>query len=273
MAAPAAARLVSVSSDPELGDTLVAADGIALHRRVWPASSPRAVAVLVHGFAGSTVDAAVVRQAEALRAGGLSVVCYDSRGHGRSGGVCTFGYLETQDVAAAVESARAGGLPVVLVGASMGAVAALAYAASGDTGVAGVVAISAPACWRRPHSAQGLLLYAATRTPLGRRVARRYPTVRVGPWYAPDPAIELVGRIAMPIAIVQGDRDHYIPANDAEALYQACSPSRRRLDVVVGMGHAFDAKALPAVSAAVDWLLDQRLTVTEGRGDTEVSLL
>ncbi len=250
-----AGQTATVPSGPERNDTLVTTDGVVLHRREWPASSPRAVVVLVHGFAGSTVDAAVVRQGEALQAQGVNVVCYDSRGHGRSGGVCTMGYHETRDIAAAVQYAETYGLPVILVGASMGAVAALRYAASSDTELAGVVAISAPACWRKPHSAQGLLLYAATRTPIGRRVARRYPAVRVGPWQAPDPPIELVGRIAVPVSIIHGGHDHYIPASDAEVLYRACSPYRRRLDVVVGMGHAFDAKALPTVRASIEWLL------------------
>ena len=146
----------------------------------------------------------------------------------------------------------------------MGAVAALRYAASGHRELAGLVAISAPACWRKPHSAQGLLLYAATRTPLSRRVAQRYPAVRVGPWAAPDPPIELVGRIAIPVAIIHGDRDRYIPASDAGILYRACSPFGRRLDVVAGMGHAFDAKALPAVKASVEWLLaDEKPTTLD----------
>lgn len=236
-------------------DTLVTTDGVTLHRREWQASSPRATVVLVHGFAASTVDAAVVRQAEALQTEGFNVLSYDSRGHGRSGGVCTMGYLETRDVATAVERAKKYGLPVILLGASMGAVAALRYAASGHDHIAGVVAISAPAGWRKPHSAQGLLLYAATRTPLGRRVARRYPAVRVGPWQASDPPIELVGRITIPVAIIHGDRDRYIPASEAETLYQACSPTGRRLETIAGMGHAFDAKALPAVRASVEWLL------------------
>jgi alpha-beta hydrolase superfamily lysophospholipase len=209
----------------------------------------------VHGFAASTVDAAVVRQAVALQAEGFNVVSYDSRGHGRSGGVCTMGYLETRDVAAAVEHAESYGLSVILVGASMGAVAALRYAASGYDRIAGVVAISAPASWRKPHSAQGLLLYAATRTPLGRRVARHYPAVRVGPWQASDPPIELVGRITIPVAIIHGDRDRYISSSDAETLYKACSPTGRHLQSIAGMGHAFDAKALPAVRASVEWLL------------------
>ena len=95
--------------------------------------------------------------------------------------------------------------------------------------------------------------------PLGHPSAGASPNVirpcEWGPGQAPDPPIELVGRIAIPVAIIHGDRDRYIPASDAEELYRACSPFGRRLEVVVGMGHAFDAKALPAVKASVEWLL------------------
>ena len=95
---------MTVPSGPERNDTLVTTDGIVLHRREWPALSPRAVVVLVHGSAGSTVDAAVVRPKNGgVTSGGSQVVSYDSRGHGRSGGVCTMGYRETRDMAAVVE--------------------------------------------------------------------------------------------------------------------------------------------------------------------------
>ncbi len=70
--------------------------------------------------------------------------------------------------------------------------------------------------------------------------------------------------IAIPVAIIHGDRDRYIPASDAGILYRACSPFGRRLDVVAGMGHAFDAKALPAVKASVEWLLaDEKPTTLD----------
>ena len=68
--------------------------------------------------------------------------------------------------------------------------------------------------------------------------------------------------IAVPVAIVQGDQDRYVPTTDAHAIYQACNPLHRRLDLVPGMGHAFDQKALPAVNRALDWVLAQHPTST-----------
>ena len=94
------------------------------------------------------------------------------------------------------------------------------------------------------------------RTRLGRQIAKHHLKVRIAPtWNAPAFPAELVRYIVVPVAIVHGDHDRYIPTTDAEAIYQACNPPYRRLELVPGMGHAFDQKALPAVNHALDWLL------------------
>jgi alpha-beta hydrolase superfamily lysophospholipase len=240
---------------PKDVDTLRTADGCTLRRRLWSASATRATVVLVHGFAASTNDAAVVSQAEALQADGFDVVSYDSRGHGGSGGLCTLGDLESHDVAAALVSVTAAGLPIVLVGASMGAIAVLRAAAMCGEGLAGVVSISCPAAWRAPRSAQGVLAAALTQTRLGRVIASRGMKVRLSPsWSAPEPPCELVRRIAVPVAIIHGDSDHFVATKDGVEIYRNCRPPRR-LDLVPGMGHAYGTLALPAVSAAVEWVL------------------
>jgi pimeloyl-ACP methyl ester carboxylesterase len=185
---PEKCRHASVAKRPVSGsgpDTLVTADGCTLHRREWSTHSARATVVLVHGFTASTDNAAVVRQAEALRDQGFHVVSYDSRGHGRSSGVCTLGDRESYDVAAAVEWAKLGGRRVIVVGASMGAVAALRYAASGDEQLAGVIAISAPATWRTPPSPGAIFLFALTRTAIGWQYTTRHLGIRMAPtWVA-----------------------------------------------------------------------------------------
>jgi fermentation-respiration switch protein FrsA (DUF1100 family) len=141
----------------------------------------------------------------------------------------------------------------------MGAVAALRYAASGDNELAGAVSISAPAAWRTPHSAPGALVIGLARTRLGRQIAKHHLHVRIVPTWNPPPfPAELVRHILIPIAIVHGDQDRYLPPSDAHAIYQASNSPCRRLDLVPGMGHAFDQKALTAVNNALDWLLAQR---------------
>ena len=255
--------------DRDSSEALITADGVELYCRCWSTQTARAVVVLAHGFAGSCDHIAVVRQAEALWAAGFDVVSYDSRGHGRSEGQCALGDLESYDIAAAVARAKRTGLDVLLVGASMGAVAALRYAASGDGELAGVVSISAPAKFRTPRSAPGALVIGLARTRLGRRIAKHHLHVRIAPtWNAPAFPAELVRHIVVPVAIVHGDHDRYIPTSDALAIYEACNSPLRLLDLVPGMGHAFDEKALPAVNNALDWLLAQH-TIPTPNGNAE----
>jgi pimeloyl-ACP methyl ester carboxylesterase len=142
----------------------------------------------------------------------------------------------------------------------------LRYAASGDTELAGVVSVSAPATFRTPRSAPGALVIGLARTRLGRRIAKHHLHVRIAStWNAPAFPGELARCITVPVAIIHGDQDRYIPTTDAQAIYAACNSPFRRLELIPGMGHAFDQKALPAVNNALDWLLtEQRNGATQG---------
>src|ERR1700729_1614502 len=126
---------------PIRGALLLTNDGVELATRSWPCDGePRAIVILVHGLSSTKDHPHVVGLAERIRARSLDVLSYDARGHGESGGLCTLGDLERHDVAAAVAYARGSHTRVALVGASMGAVAAMAYAAS-DPKLAGVVGV------------------------------------------------------------------------------------------------------------------------------------
>jgi len=235
-------------------------DDVLLTGREWfTGEVPEAAVVLVHGFSASTEDPKVCRVAEALQADGLDVVAYDARGHGRSEGASTLGDLERHDVAAAVDVARERSERVVLVGASMGAIAVLRYAASIDDpeSLAGVVTVSCPAQWRLPRNARGMLAAALTRTPPGRAVASRLMRVQVAPrWTNPEPPIDLVPRITCPIAVIHGSADRFVAPGDAAELH-AVANSPRRIELVPDLGHAFEPESIPAVRDAVAWVLAQ----------------
>jgi uncharacterized protein len=234
---------------------LTTADGVTLVAGRWACDDARAAVVLVHGFAASSGDASVVAVAEHLRTCGFEVLSYDARGHGRSGGAATLGDRERFDVAAAVDAASLSGAPVVLVAASVGAVAALRYAAGTPGAVSGVVMVSCPARWRLPRNARGVLSAVLTQTALGRRVARRSMGVRIASHVArPAPPVELVARVGAPLAIVHGRADPFIPWADAELLYAEASEPRR-LALVAGMGHAYEPRSVDPITAAVDWVL------------------
>jgi pimeloyl-ACP methyl ester carboxylesterase len=146
---------------------------------------------------------------------------------------------------------------VVVLGASMGAIAVMRHAAS-DSALAGVIAVSSPARWRVPRNVRSMLAAGLTQTPPGRRVASRFMGVRLASgWTRPDPPERLARRITAPLAIVHGADDRFIAPTEAPLLY-ASANDPRRVDVVPGMGHAFDAAGIPAIGNAVDWALARR---------------
>jgi alpha-beta hydrolase superfamily lysophospholipase len=238
--------------------SLTTVDGVRLAAHTHRAASPRGSVVLAHGFTASATHADIEALAGALVASGYDVIAYDARGHGESEGQCTLGDLERHDVAAAVEATNPASGPVVLVGLSMGAIAVLRYAAEQSDAavrtVAGVVTVSAPARWKLPRNARGVLSAGITSTAPGRAFAARRLGVRLAAGRRrPAPPIELVTRLDVPLAIVHGVGDPFLPSSNARLLYDAASEPRR-LDLVPGAWHAHHAAALPVISSAVDWV-------------------
>jgi alpha-beta hydrolase superfamily lysophospholipase len=165
--------------------TLTTVDGIRLAGYLHCVAAPRGSVVVAHGFTASATHADVEALAGALGTAGYDVVTYDARGHGDSEGQCTLGDLERHDVAAAVQATNPASGPVVLVGLSMGAIAVLRHAAEQSTAgvrpAVGVVTVSAPARWKLPRNARGVLSAGITSTPPGRAfAARRLAGPRVG---------------------------------------------------------------------------------------------
>jgi pimeloyl-ACP methyl ester carboxylesterase len=195
--------------------------------------------VLCHGFMGWHRKPAVGRLAEGL-ASRISVYTFDHRGHGASGGVCTFGDREILDVDAAVLRARADGhARVVTVGASMGGVAVLRHAAL-IGGVDGVVAISAPARWEGHGTAAFRRMTWLTRSRGGRRVARILGLRLSGIWDQPESPAEVIGKIApTPLVLVHGHDDHFFDVEEAWALYRKAGEPRKLL-LAGRFGHAED---------------------------------
>ncbi len=219
------------------------ADGVLLEGVRQGVRSPTWL-VVAHGFSGSVQGAAVRRVVDrwGLRA---TVLAYDARGHGRSGGLSTLGDREVLDVDAAVAHARAYGAErVVTVGFSMGGAAVLRHAA----GVPGyglrqtpdaVVAVSSTGAWSQRASATGPLrrLHLLVETRAGRRVARVLMHTRTDPlgWpVTPLAPAEIVPRIGVPVLVVHGDRDGYFGLEHPRALGAAGAT----VWIEPGLGHA-----------------------------------
>jgi len=235
--------------------TITTADGVVLTARRHPAvGRRRSVVVLVHGFTASKDHPDVLAVAEALASAGHDVVSYDARGHHTSGGLCTLGHSEWLDVAAAADVARDLDDRVVTVGASLGGVAVLRHATH-DRDLTGVVAVSSPARWRLPRNVRSMFSAFLTRTRVGRAFAERRLGVKIDPvWADPPPPVDLTGRIRVPLAVIHGDADQVIPPTAAAQLVDRAGGSAR-LEIVPGMGHAFDPLGIPVILDAVDWAL------------------
>jgi len=238
--------------------TLTTPDGVTLSAlRYGPVDADIAV-VFGHGFTGSQRNKKIVALAGRLADHGLAVYTADFRGHGASGGLSTLGDQEIQDLETVLAVARSNHRKVVSAGASMGAFIALRHAGLGGTPDA-VIAISSPAVGRDPKLLRARLLRAAAQSPRGRRLLDLYGT-RIGS--IPDavtPPIDLVAQIApMPVAIIHGARDRYVPLADAYALYDRLGEPRR-LVVLREFGHGeagFDPEFADRLTDLIGDLLD-----------------
>ncbi len=140
----------SRTSASEIHEAFVGPSGVAMFLRRWPAATarPRACLVLAHGMGEHS--GRYVHVARYLAERGVSVLAADHYGHGRSGGVT--GSVERfddflDDLAWVVTRARADhpGLPLVLLGHSMGGLIATAYLIHRQQAAPDLAVLSGPA--------------------------------------------------------------------------------------------------------------------------------
>ena len=150
----------------------VAADGTRLFRRAWQPATPHHAVVLVHGYAEHTgrYDAT----GSAFAAAGYAVESFDLRGHGRSQGerchVDGFDrYLDDLDAVLAFSRDTYHGLPIHLLGHSMGSLIVLTHLTERNPVVSSAV-VSAPPLELRVARLQRVL---------GQVLQRVWPTFRM----------------------------------------------------------------------------------------------
>ncbi len=150
-------------SGPRPESSLVMPDGARLPLRVWrPEGAPRFVILAIHGLADHGGNM-LQEGGPLLAAGGALVYAYDQRGFGWTQPRGYWAGAETMvndaRVALGLIRARHPGLPIFLLGESMGGAVVLAM---GAVEVNGII-LSAPALWGRaymPGVLRGLLWFA-----------------------------------------------------------------------------------------------------------------
>ena len=154
-------------------ETFTMPDGAALPLRSWPAEGPtRAIILGLHGF-GDTASNAFGRPARLFTAAGIAVYAFDQRGFGGAPhrGVWPGPDALAQDATRVARLIREShpGVPLYLLGESMGGAVALAAAASADPPPVDGVILVAPAVEGRASMSwlsRGLLDLAAHTVPL-----------------------------------------------------------------------------------------------------------
>ena len=178
-----------------------ARDGVELRTYTWPAAgAPRAHLLLVHGVAEHAGRYPHV--AARLASAGITTHGYDLRGFGGSGGARAYvdrwsQFHDDLDDRLADVRAKAGGLPVILYGHSMGGLIALGYVlADQPRPLPDLLVLSAPAIDARVPLWKRTLAEVLARTVPHFAIANAFPKGSL----SSDPAVESA-YLADPIAV------------------------------------------------------------------------
>lgn len=198
-------------------------DGIPLHALVLPSARANApLAVLVHGYSANAKTMAMFAKIYRERYD-MNVVMPDLRAHGQSGGrYLGFGWLEKEDIGQWIDEAitRLGYRPpTILHGLSLGASTVLNTASVlQPPSVIGVISDSAFSDLRAQFTRQ---LHSIFRLP-------PFPMIDLGNWmcriklgfsYAEGSPITHSSKIKVPVLLIHGDIDRFVPVAMSDALY------------------------------------------------------
>ncbi len=219
--------------------SITSRDGLHLVGRYYHFKDNAPVQILFHGYRSNGRREFSGNNRIAMNMG-FNVIVVDERAHGKSGGhTITFGIKERYDCLAWAEYAaqRFGSeTPIVLSGVSMGAATVLmASSLPLPKNVAGIIADC-------PYSSPGEII---------RKVSRdvklppylSYPFVVIGAllfgkfklWETS--AVEAVKHTKIPILLIHGDDDRFVPCWMSKKIYAACK-GKAELNIFPGAGHA-----------------------------------
>lgn len=254
--------------------------GLRQLRRRWSATGePQGIVLILHGI--NEHSGRYEHVGRQLAAAGFHSVAYDHQGHGESAGIRSYvegfdRYLD--DVEDHMENCRALGLPVILLGHSMGGLIAAAYSVS-DRPQPDLLILSAPAlaadvpAWQRAWAPRLVRLLPSLFLPsrLDGTILSRDPavgedynsdpltitgsTVKLGNelFQAMDATTSSVHQLQRPTWVVHGSADRLCPASASECLEGLDNVTRV---VAPGLEHeVFNEPEGPTyLAAAIEWI-------------------
>ncbi len=148
----------------------------------------------------------------------FDVICFDFRGHGKSGGLYTFTAKELMDTDAVVRFARKYKYNrIYLVGFSLGAAMAVIYAAKSRF-IDKVIAVSAPAdfdkienqMWKKEAWGEAFKKFELV----------RFASIRPCPiWFDKIKPVDVVDKIKAPVLFIAGEKDPTVHPWHTKELY------------------------------------------------------
>ncbi len=264
-------------------------DGLRLFEQSWAPASPKAVVVLVHGFAEHSSRHASTSLHMARR--GYAIQTLDLRGHGRSEGKRCFvlafdEYLDDTRLLLLSARERWPGRPIFLLGHSLGGLIVSLFCIDRPTELSGLI-LSAPAVkLGRDYSPSKIIACLA----LG-RMFPRLPTVRLrGSSLSRDPSVvraydedELVfhgripartasetvrairrlqanvKRISVPLLVMHGSHDQVTECEGSKAFCERVPSTDKSFRIWAGLWHEImhEPEKDAILQQMTDWL-DER---------------
>ena len=241
-----------VVAQPQLnGDHWLSADGVRLPMRGWlPDGPPKAVVLALHGM--NDYSNFFDEPGHYLAAKGIAAYAYDQRGFGQGPRPGTFstGQAMAADLREATRlvAARHPGVPLYLLGESMGgAVVMLAVADQPPPEVRGII-LSAPAVWGRSTmgffqraalwlayqfapgwelTGRGLNIQPSDNIPMLRKLAADPLVIKATRVDAINGLVDLMDdaaaaapRVRLPALVLYGEKDEVVPADPTWAMIQ-----------------------------------------------------
>ena len=214
-------------------------DGLTLWGKYYEYAPGAPIEILFHGYRGSAERdmCGAVQRCHSL---GHSALIVDQRASGKSGGnVITFGVNESRDCLTWIEYVTARFGPktrIILAGISMGA--ATVVMAAGRELPENVTAILADCGYTSPRDIIKKVIATDMKLPpdlaypfvkLGARLFGRFDLDELS-------SIETVRNTPVPILLIHGESDDFVPCDMSKRCHEA-NPASTRLFTVPGAGH------------------------------------
>lgn len=217
--------------------SIVSRDGLTLRGRYYECNPDGIIEILFHGYKGNS-ERDMSGGVERCFALGRNALIVDHRAAGRSEGhTITFGIREREDCLLWVNRVieRFGpNTKIVLTGISMGA--ATVMMAAGENLPENVVCVLADCGYSSPREIIRKVI-RDMRLPM-----LLYPFIRLGAilYGRFDPEenspIEAVKRCRVPLILIHGEADDFVPCEMSKQVYEACA-SQKKFVTIPGAGH------------------------------------